>query len=320
MKLNSLIVLALALGSAAAKRRRSYRPVVLYHGLGDTANGQGMTTIKETIENELPGIYVKNIQIGENDREDRDFTFIDNANRQVDEVCEKLAEDKELVDGFNAIGFSQGGLFLRAYIERCNDPPVYNIITFGTPHNGIGDVPSCGEKSVFTCQVARNLLERGAYLSFVQQRVVQAQYYKDMTNYLTYLQASIFLADINNERDDKKRTYADNLTTLNKLIMVKFRNDTTLVPRESAWFGYYNEDLSKVLHMRELPIYKEDWIGLQKLDKLRKVVFVESEGDHMQFTLDFFVEAVVKPYLSEPLLAPTVRNMETPLLGLVNQG
>ena len=35
----------------------------------------------------------------------------------------------ELRNGFNAIGFSQGGLFLRAYVENCNNPRVMNLVT-----------------------------------------------------------------------------------------------------------------------------------------------------------------------------------------------
>ena len=52
------------------------------------------------------------------------------------------------------MGFSQGGQFLRylvlldflkgkaddirGFVERCNKPPVRNLITWGSQHNGIG--------------------------------------------------------------------------------------------------------------------------------------------------------------------------------------
>lgn len=35
-----------------------------------------------------------------------------NANTQVDMVCQKLATDEKLQNGYNALGFSQGGQFL----------------------------------------------------------------------------------------------------------------------------------------------------------------------------------------------------------------
>ena len=40
------------------------------------------------------------------------------ANPQVREVCEMIAGDAELQGGYNAIGFSQGGQFLRAVAQR----------------------------------------------------------------------------------------------------------------------------------------------------------------------------------------------------------
>lgn len=39
-----------------------------------------------------------------------------NANKQVEEVCKQLASDPELKDGYNALGFSQGGQFL--YVDH----------------------------------------------------------------------------------------------------------------------------------------------------------------------------------------------------------
>ena len=38
--------------------------------------------------------------------------FFKNVNEQIDEACEKIALDPNLQDGYNALGFSQGGQFL----------------------------------------------------------------------------------------------------------------------------------------------------------------------------------------------------------------
>lgn len=59
-----------------------------------------------------------------------------NVNEQIDFVAEQIANITELEDGFDAIGFSQAGQFLRAYVERYNSPPVHNLITFGAQHMG----------------------------------------------------------------------------------------------------------------------------------------------------------------------------------------
>jgi len=39
-------------------------------------------------------------------------SYFKNVNKQITEVCQMISEDDKLSDGFNAIGFSQGGQFL----------------------------------------------------------------------------------------------------------------------------------------------------------------------------------------------------------------
>ena len=52
------------------------------------------------------------------------------------QVCEMIANDPALQNGFNAIGFSQGGQFLRAVAQRCPTPRMRNLITVGSQHQG----------------------------------------------------------------------------------------------------------------------------------------------------------------------------------------
>jgi hypothetical protein len=50
---------------------------------------------------------------------------------------------------------------------------------------------------------------------------------QDPNNLEAYLQNNIFLPDINNEREDKDSTYADNLASLTRLVLYRFEEDTT---------------------------------------------------------------------------------------------
>ncbi|KAJ3001252.1 Palmitoyl-protein thioesterase 1, partial [Thoreauomyces humboldtii] len=76
--------------------------------MGDSCcNPDSMGAIQATLEEELPGVHVHSIRIGETEDADRKASFLDKVWRQVDEVCETLAADEKLKDGFNAIGFSQ---------------------------------------------------------------------------------------------------------------------------------------------------------------------------------------------------------------------
>lgn len=44
--------------------------------------------------------------------EDTEHGFLGNMNEQVQKVCGQLKADPKLASGYNAIGFSQGGLFV----------------------------------------------------------------------------------------------------------------------------------------------------------------------------------------------------------------
>ena len=44
--------------------------------------------------------------------QDTENGFLMNVNDQVTQVCDKIAGDEKLKNGYNAMGFSQGGQFL----------------------------------------------------------------------------------------------------------------------------------------------------------------------------------------------------------------
>lgn len=44
--------------------------------------------------------------------QDTENGFLMNVNRQIDNVCDQLKKDPKLQQGYNALGFSQGGQFL----------------------------------------------------------------------------------------------------------------------------------------------------------------------------------------------------------------
>ncbi|EAU91335.2 palmitoyl-protein thioesterase [Coprinopsis cinerea okayama7 len=274
------------------------RPLVLWHGLGDSYASPGMLEFVQLIKGVHPGIFVHSVYISEKLEDDRKAGFYGNVNEQIALVADQLASIPELEGGFDALGFSQGGQFLRAYVERYNTPQVHNLITFGSQHMGISDIPVCARYD-FLCQVARRAAKGAVYGGWAQNNLVQAQYFRDPTNYKTYLEANHFLTSINNERPDARNaTYANNLASLNKLVLVLFTEDKTVVPKESSWFGSepVPEDDSgsgsvsqqllsiekQIIPMRLQPLYKEDWIGLRKLDERGDVVLETCQGEHME--------------------------------------
>jgi len=285
---------------------KQYRPIVLWHGMGDSCcNKNSMGQVMEFIKEKLPGIYVRSIALNADDTNDRRASFFGSINEQVADVYQQLGKDEKLAGGFNAIGFSQGGQFLRAYVQRYNKPRVYNLVTFGSQHSGVADVPNCVDNTDLWCKMMRGIVRRNAYTEWAQQNIIQAQYYKDPENLEAYSKTNHFLTDINNEGHGKNETYADHMASLSRLILIKLEEDTMVVPKESSWFGYYNgSDKSVVLPLRELPIYTEDWIGLQILDKSGRIILKETPGPHMHISLQYLDEEILQPYLSDPVYDP----------------
>ena len=70
-----------------------------------------MGNLMKIVSDKVPGIYLRSIMIGKNIEEDVLNGFFKNSNEQVDIVCKNLTQDDRLRNGFNVIGFSQGGQF-----------------------------------------------------------------------------------------------------------------------------------------------------------------------------------------------------------------
>merc|ERR1719384_2645449 len=152
-----------------------------------------MNSIKRMIEDNTPeGMYVHSLKIGgdgsgiDSHVAERIAGFLGNANDQVQEACDYIASDPNLADGYHALGFSQGGQFLRAVAQRCPNPPMKNLVTMGAQHQGVFGIPNCPGESVALCNIMRELLYIGAYVGFVQDTLVQAQYLHDPIHYDQY--------------------------------------------------------------------------------------------------------------------------------------
>eukprot|EP00127_Corallochytrium_limacisporum_P001126 Clim_evm14s40 gene=Clim_evmTU14s40 len=272
-------------------------PIVLWHGMGDTCcNKQSMGMVKKYLE-EKTGAYVVALMIGESPGKDQSNGFFMNANEQIEVAAKQIKEDPKLQCGFNALGFSQGGQFLRAYVQRFNDPPVHNLITIGGQHQGVDGVPSCPpDASGFKCSAMKSVIKAAAYTSFAQNHFTQANYWHDPLREKDYKANCQFLPDINNE-NKHNQDYIDRLQSLNKFVMVKFSNDTVVIPKESEWFGFYAPGQDKdVLKLQDTDLYKKDQLGLKKMDEHGQLVFLETPGNHMQLDMDVF-EKKVLPYL-----------------------
>ncbi|KAL3150853.1 hypothetical protein ABBQ32_000606 [Trebouxia sp. C0010 RCD-2024] len=280
-------------------------PVVMWHGMGDSCCASwSIGALQQQIQEALPGTFVHSIATGAHVGDDTLGGYIGNVNDQVAAACAHLASIPQLSKGYNAVGFSQGGQFLRAILERCQHeegmPKMNKLITLGGQHQGIMNVPGCTGPSFnqgpsFACKVVQRVLGFGAYLPWIRSHVIQAQYFKDPYHYDKFLAHNQFLADINNERPHKQQRYKESMLSLKQLVLVRFSDDNLVVPRDSAWFGYW--DGQQLQSMKETQLYQEDWIGLRQLDEAGRVLLEECPGQHMHVTSHWFGTYVIQAHL-----------------------
>lgn len=264
-------------------------PVVLWHGMGDSCCMLGsIGGVAKFLESRL-GVFVHSIATGEGELKDVASSFYGNVNDQVAAVCEQLSSpelQKELSGGFNLVGFSQGGQFLRAVVQRCGHElpgPVHTLVTMGAQHMGVSNAPACsrvaaggGGAAAKACAAVEAALSVGAYSAWVRDHVVQAQYFKSPSDYGEYLERNVFLPDINNEAQDAKDRsplYKKNLAALERLVLYRFANDSVVEPAESSHFGFWDveggeeeEGQRRIVPLCESRMYMDDLLGLRELD------------------------------------------------------
>lgn len=267
-------------------------PVVLWHGMGDSCcNPLSMGSVKKMLEKELE-TYVLSLMVGNSVASDTTNGFFMDTNEQIDFVCNTIKKDPNLQDGYNAMGFSQGGQFLRGLAQRCPQPPMKQLISIGGQHQGVYGFPHC-PGSWFVCKEVDRLLNLGAYTDYVQSHLVQAQYWHDPLDEDEYKKKSKFIAEINQE-GTVKLEYKQNLMRVSNITFVMFNKDTMVVPKESEWFGFYKPGQDKeLMTLQESDLWKEDKLGLKEMDSQGRLSFLKIEADHLRVPEAFWSDEII---------------------------
>ena len=113
---------------------------------------------------------------------------------------------------------------MRAVAQRCPSPPMKNLITLGSQHQGVYGLPKCDAIPLigWICNLGREGVNAIIYEPFLQNNLVQAQYWHDPLDHKKYVEKSQFIAEINNEGPNPNATYAENLLKLEKMVLVMF--------------------------------------------------------------------------------------------------
>lgn len=217
---------------------------------------------------------------------------------QVKSICDNLRQltEEHRVEEWHAIGISQGAQILRGVIQECDDHTITKFVSLGGQHEGVFGLPHCEPKSDEEggmCRWIRNSIHFGAYLSMVQNHLVQAQYWRDPFRREEYETKCVWLPNANNHvvfNPDIRQQIA----RLKRLILVKFNQDQMVIPKESAHFEFYFEgQAEKIQPLKESPLYLEDRLGLRHLDSLGRLHLISVDGEHLEVKWDWFRDEIL---------------------------
>jgi palmitoyl-protein thioesterase len=265
-------------------------PIAVFHGLGDICLNPGMSDFTKKLGKETDSIS----HCFESGGSLLDFStsFVSQAQKACDHL--KNHEDFKGKD-ISVVGLSQGALIARYIIEECNfGGSVKRFISIGGPQMGVAAFPHC--ESGIGCNILNKITGSVVYYSAIQNHVGPAGYFKVYNDEESFIKGSTFLAELNNERiTPNSESYKNKIMSLEKMVLIKFEKDTMIIPRETAWFQFYNEK-KELLEFKDTEVYKKDLIGLKGLNEAGKIVMDSINGDHLQFTEKDIEEKMI-PYL-----------------------
>ncbi|XP_063529093.1 lysosomal thioesterase PPT2 homolog isoform X1 [Cydia strobilella] len=266
----------------------SYKPVVLIHGV--MTGGGSMEMIAHRIQEKHPNTTVYNCNRFES------WSSLENMWHQVLEIGQDVANiSARHPEGINLIGYSQGGLIARGIVQTFPNVSVSTFISLSSPQAG-------QYGAGFLHLVFPGLLKESAYELFysrVGQHTSVGNYWNDPYHQTLYETYSVYLPYINNHIASAKTTdFKSNLLRLKRFVLVGGPDDNVITPWQSSQFGYYDAN-ETVIEMRDQPIYKEDKIGLQELDKNGKLHIVTVPGiNHFNWHMNVsIVDDYLLPYL-----------------------
>jgi palmitoyl-protein thioesterase len=258
-------------------------PIVLLHGI--LSDKYAMIPAEEHIREYMPGVYIKNINLGEGR-----LTSLYNMHDQVQLLKEAMENDEQLKDGCIMIGHSQGGLVARYFIEKYNNPRVYIYIAWGTPEDGIFGSPGTIDNRFAWLQKIEKISYVIAY-SFIMQRFISfAGYWKDPFHYDVYLKKCMFLPYINNEIDHPDaQMFKDNICSLKTMVLVESTREDVVDPAASCHFGFYLPGSTDYIEsLFDSDWYRSDKLGIKTLADSGRLHLKFAHCSHTEFQKDLY--------------------------------
>ena len=260
-------------------------PIALFHGILNSCDHEDTSKLVNDLKQDL-GVHVECIEIGNGYLD----TVFKKFESQVEEACDKINSNPNFQSKFNIIGISQGCLIGRYIIEKCQmKGQVMRFMSFDGPQMGIGSIPkiTCGTFCDFLVNITAPLFYK------LSDRIAPAAYFRFKYDQEYYMENNTFLKMLNNENEIKDEEIKRRFSSLEKLKLIRNKNDTSIVPIESSWFTFYDFEGKEIVPLEESEFYKKDFIGLRKLNEEGKVTFTEFRGEHIIYNIVEYWEEIV---------------------------
>jgi len=249
-------------------------PVAVLHGFKQSCT---IRTVKPLVDfiHEQSGQYTKCIETGGGNK-DISRSFED----QAKEACKQISSDSNYNGDFAIVSISQGGVIARYIIEKCQmKGKVIKFISIGGPLAGTHKLPHCLGGVV--CRILNSFAEWFCYKGYVQKTFGPAGYFRVSNHLKKFKKSKSLLLDLNNQGETYDSEAKNRFIQLQKLVLIGFKRDTTISPKQSAFFAEYDEN-HNLVEMKDTEIYKKDLFGLKTLDENNKIKMILLDERHVR--------------------------------------
>ena len=268
-----------------------YYPIAIIHGFRQSCSNYELQSLEAYLQYKTNG-YAKCIETGGGST-DISRSFEDQAKK----ACELISGDSHYNSGFALVSISQGGVLSRYVIEKCNMPGrVKNFVSIGGPLAGTHQLPHCLRG--VTCHILNSFADWFVYKGYVQDTFGPSGYFRVSNHLGNFKKSKSLLLNVNNQGKTVDNDAKSRFESLDKLVLIAFKRDTMITPRESAHFGEYDKD-HKVIPMEQTENYINDLFGLKTLDINGKIVKLWIDEKHCWYSFAD-VDMYMLPYLTKP--------------------
>ena len=260
-------------------------PVALIHGFRQSCADYDLESLEQYIGYKTRE-YSRCIETGGGSI-DISRSFEDQAKK----ACELISKDEHYNGDFALVSISQGGILARYVIEKCNTPGKVKVfVSIGGPLAGTHQLPHCFRGVI--CHLLNSLGDWFVYKGYVQKTLGPAGYFRVSNHIENYYKSNSLLLDVNNEGKTIDEEAKRKFSSLDKLVLIAFKRDTMISPRESAFFYVYDKE-HKLVNVNDTDIYKKDLFGLRTLEEQKKIKHLWIDENHCWYNFDDIDKTVI---------------------------